>query len=213
MRFRIQDLGIRDLQALIPFYYGNSMIHRNRYFIILLIIFFIVCSCSTVSVQFESKPVMINKVPFYPQEDYQCGPASLAGVLNYWGVSVTPDEIAKAIYSESAKGTLNIDMPLYVNKKGLYALQYAGSQDDLKAKINDGYPLIVLVDYGFSVYQANHFMVVVGYNDYGVIVNSGRTENMFIDMEKFLKTWKRTNYWTLLIKQKKEDRSQKSEEK
>jgi predicted double-glycine peptidase len=182
-------------------------------FCLLTVIFFILCSCSTVSVQFNSEPILINKVPFYPQEDYQCGPASLAGVLNYWGITVSPDDVAKDIYSESARGTLNIDMLLYVNKKGLYALQYAGSWDDIEAKINDGYPLIVLVDYGFSVYQANHFMVVVGYNDDGVVVNSGKTEHMFIDKEKFLKAWKRTNYWTLLIKQKTEVRSQQSEEK
>ncbi|MCL4537857.1 MAG: peptidase C39 family protein, partial [Nitrospirae bacterium] len=135
-----------------------------------------------------------------PQEDYQCGPASLAGVLNYWGITVSPDDVAKDIYSESARGTLNMDMVIYANKKGLYALQYIGGWDDLKKKINNKYPLIVLVDYGFSVYQANHFMVVVGYNDDGVVVNSGKTEHMFIDKEKFLKAWKRTNFWTLLIK-------------
>ncbi len=140
-------------------------------FCILTVIFFILCSCSTVSVQFNSEPILINKVPFYPQEDYQCGPASLAGVLNYWGITVSPDDVAKDIYSESARGTLNMDMVIYANKKGLYALQYIGGWDDLKKKINNKYPLIVLVDYGFSVYQANHFMVVVGYNDDGVVVN------------------------------------------
>lgn len=169
-------------------------------FSLLPIILFSLCSCSTVSVRFNSEPILINKVPFYPQDDYQCGPASLAGVLNYLGAGVTPDDIAKDIYSASARGTLNMDMVIYANKKGLHALQYIGSWDDLKAKINDGYPLIVLVDYGFSVYQANHFMVVVGYNDEGVIANSGKTEHMFIDKEKFLKAWKRTNYWTLWIK-------------
>ncbi len=179
-------------------------------FCLLPVILFFLCSCSTVDVRFNSKPILINKVPFYPQDDYQCGPASLAGVLNYWGVGVTPDDVAKDIYSASARGTLNIDMLLYVNKKGLYALQYIGSWDDLKKKINNKYPLIVLVDYGFSVYQANHFMVVVGYNDDGVVVNSGKTEHMFIDKEKFLKAWKRTNYWTLLIKQKTEEQQSNS---
>lgn len=167
---------------------------------LLPIILFFFCSCSTVSVQLNSKPILINNVPFHPQEDYQCGPASLAGVLNYWGISVTPEEIAKEIYSASAKGTLNIDMLIYANKKGIHALQYAGGWDDLKTKINNGYPMIVLVDYGFLLYQTNHFMVVVGYNDDGVIVNSGKTEHMFIDKEKFLKAWERTNFWTLLIK-------------
>lgn len=164
-------------------------------------ILFFLCSCSTISVQLNSKPVLIDKVPFYPQEDYQCGPAALAAVLNYWGVNVTPDDIAKDIYSRSAKGTLNIDMMIYADKKGLYALQYAGNWDDLKSKINEGNPLIVFVDFGFfSAYQANHFMVVIGYNDDGVIVNSDRTENLFIEKEKFLRIWKRTNYWTLWIK-------------
>lgn len=171
-------------------------------FCLLLVIFFMLFSCSHGSVQLNSNPVLIDNVPFYPQDDYQCGPASLAGVMNYWGLNITPDEIAKAIYSESARGTLTIDMLIYTNKKGLYAVQYSGSWDDLKTKISNRYPLIVLVDYGFSVYQANHFMVVVGYNDDGVVVNSGRTEHMFIDKEKFLKAWERTNYWTLLIKQK-----------
>lgn len=164
-------------------------------------ILFFICSCSTVSVQPNLKPILIEKVPFYPQKDYQCGPAALAGVLNYWGVNVVPDDIAKDIYSGSAKGTLNVEMMIYANKKGLHSLQYRGNWDDLKSNINQGNPLIVLVDYGFfSAYQANHFMVVVGYNDEGVIVNSDRTENLFIEKKKFLSIWQKANYWTLLVK-------------
>ncbi len=143
---------------------------------------------------------IIENVPFYPQETYQCGPASLAGVLNYWGINITPDDIAKEIFSESAKGTLNIDMILYAQSKGLDAAQYKGNMNDLKKNIDSGYPVIVLVDYGLSLYQANHFMVVVGYNEYGVTVNSGKDKGKFISTEDFLKAWEKTNYWTLLIK-------------
>ncbi|MDI6801333.1 MAG: C39 family peptidase [Thermodesulfovibrionales bacterium] len=169
-------------------------------------VFFILFSCSSISVQIGFEAVIINKVPFYPQEAYQCGPASLSGVMNYWGVNVTPEEIAGEVYSKTAKGTLNLDMLIYANTKGLYALQYAGTMDDIKTKINNGYPLIVMVDYGFSIYQVNHFMVVVGYNDNGVIVNSGRTEHEFINREKFLNIWEKTNFWTLLIKKKSEEK-------
>ncbi|MBM4140892.1 MAG: peptidase C39 family protein [Nitrospira sp.] len=157
-------------------------------------------ACSTVSVRFDSTPILINKVPFYPQEDYQCGPASLAAVLNYWGIDVTPDDIAKEIYSKSTRGTLTIDMILYTQKKGLNSIQYKGNMDDLKKNIGSGYPVIVLVDYGFSLYQVNHFMVVIGYNEHGVIVNSGKDEGKFIPGDNFIKTWRKTNNWTLLIK-------------
>jgi ABC-type bacteriocin/lantibiotic exporter with double-glycine peptidase domain len=143
---------------------------------------------------------IIGNIPFYAQEAYQCGPASLAGVMNYWKIDVMPDDIAKEIYSKSVKGTLNIDMVIYPQKKGLIAEQYSGNMQDLKRNIDSGYPLIVLVDYGFWAVQSNHFMVIVGYNEDGVIVNSGRDKYKFISEEDFVKTWERTKFWTLLIK-------------
>jgi len=151
---------------------------------------------------------IIENVPFYPQETYQCGPASLAGVLNYWRIPGKPDDIAKDIFSENARGTLSIDMVMYAQKKGLFAFQYKGSLEDLKKNIDAGYPLIVLVDYGISFYQANHFMVVVGYNVNGLIVNSGKASNIFMPNKDFLKVWKRADYWTLLIKKQTTDSRQ-----
>jgi ABC-type bacteriocin/lantibiotic exporter with double-glycine peptidase domain len=142
---------------------------------------------------------MIQNVPFYPQEEYQCGPVSLAGVLTYWNINVSPEEIASEIYSKSARGTLNIDMGLYAQKRGLKARQYRGNFEDIKRKIDSGYPLIVLVDEGFLVYQKNHFMVVVGYGGEGILANSGREQHKFIPFKEFLRSWERTKFWTLLI--------------
>ncbi len=121
-------------------------------------------------------------------------------MLNYWGIKVTPEEIAGEIYSNSARGTLNIDMVLYAQRKGLKAIQYEGNIQDLRKNIDVGYPIIVLVDQGFSFYQANHFMVVIGYNEDGVIVNSGKDKEKFISEKDFLHSWRKTNFWTLLIR-------------
>ncbi|PIQ94853.1 MAG: hypothetical protein COY75_10160 [Nitrospirae bacterium CG_4_10_14_0_8_um_filter_41_23] len=171
------------------------------YSFILIIVVLLLHSCATTNEIPEAKHLrIIENVPFYPQETYQCGPASLAGVLNYQGVNITPDNIAKEIFSESARGTLNIDMILYTQRMGLNATQYRGSIEDLKKNIESGYPIIVLVDFGFSLYQVNHFMVVVGYNENGVIVNSGRDKDKFISEKDFIKAWERTKFWTLLIK-------------
>jgi len=142
---------------------------------------------------------MILSVPFHPQEGFQCGPASLAGVLNHWNINVSPEEIASEIYSKSAKGTLNIDMVLYAEKRGLKARQYRGNLEDIKSKIDAGYPLIVLVDKGFLVYQKNHFMVVIGYQEEGLLANSGREQHKFIPVKDFLRSWERTKFWTLWI--------------
>jgi ABC-type bacteriocin/lantibiotic exporter with double-glycine peptidase domain len=143
---------------------------------------------------------MIPDVPFYPQEEYQCGPASLASVLNYWKSASDPEEIAREIFSTSARGTLTIDMMLYAKKKGLDAEQFKGSMEALRHSVDSGYPLLVLVDYGVSVLQVNHFMVVIGYAKDGVIVHSGKSPNKFLREKAFLSAWEKTNYWMLLIK-------------
>ncbi len=144
---------------------------------------------------------LIAGVPFFAQEKDRCGPASLAGVMNYWKVEVSPDEISQAIFSESARGTLDIDMVVFPQKQGLAAEQYSGGMEDLKKQIDAGYPLVVLLDYGFWVYQKDHYMVIIGYNDKGVIANSGKVRGEFMAEKDFLRAWGKTKFWTLLIKQ------------
>jgi len=166
------------------------------FFLILPLIF----SCAVLAPNRESKTThIIRDVPFYPQETYQCGPASLAGVLNYWGFNISPAEIAAEIYSQKARGTLDVDMLFYAEKKGLRAIHSQGSLEELKKNIDSNQPLIVLVDDGFWVYQKDHYMVVVGYDEDGLIVNSGKKQHQFIPLSRFLKSWERTKFWTLRI--------------
>jgi ABC-type bacteriocin/lantibiotic exporter with double-glycine peptidase domain len=170
-----------------------------RLFIFSLPFFLYACAPSEV-ISGSGKNRIIEGIPFYAQEANQCGPASLAGVMNFWKVGVSPSDIAKEIYSASARGTLNIDMVLYPQGKGLVAEQYSGGMDDLRKKIDEGFPLIVLVDKGLSVLEAAHFMVIVGYWERGVVVNSGREGGEFISEKDFLETWRKMHYWTLLIR-------------
>ena len=173
---------------------------RYPFRLFLLLIPALLCFCvKALPVKGPETLRLIQNVPFYPQEAYQCGPASLAGVLNYWGLPVSPEVIAVEIYSQSAKGTLNVDLVLYAQEKGFKATPYSGSVENVKKNIDSGFPLIVLVDYGFWVYQQNHFMVILGYNEEGILANSGRDQHQFIPLRSFLKTWGRTKFWTLLI--------------
>ncbi|MCX7987892.1 MAG: C39 family peptidase [Thermodesulfovibrio sp.] len=161
--------------------------------VIKIIIFFFFVSLANAS------EFIIHNVPFYPSEDNQCGPTSLSMVLNFMGMKVSPSEIADEIYSKGAKGTSDFDMIFYLKKRGLKAKHYRGSLSDLKDKIMKGNPLIVMVDEGFWFYKKYHYMVVLGFNDNEVIVNSGKNEKERIKMEHFIKKWEKTDFWTLYI--------------
>jgi predicted double-glycine peptidase len=90
-------------------------------------------------------------------------------------------------------------MALYAQKKGLKAQNYKGDREDIKRKISDGFPMIVLVDFGFMVYQVNHFMVIIGFNEHGVVVNSGKYQGRLLSWRDFEKVWEKTDFWTLFI--------------
>ncbi|MDA8172430.1 MAG: C39 family peptidase [Nitrospiraceae bacterium] len=142
---------------------------------------------------------VIENVPFYPQKEHQCGPASLAEVMNYYGAKTTASAIAGDIYSKTARGTLDIDMPLYAGRAGFMARQYRGAPGDIRKEIDRGRPLVVFVDYGFWVYQQGHFMVVVGYDKDGIVAHTGATPFKHVAWREFLGPWKKTGFWSLLI--------------
>ena len=144
----------------------------------------------------------VENVPFYSQLTYQCGPASLSGVLNFYGEEETPDKIARAIFRGNIRGTVTLDMVLYAREKGFSARWYSGSTHDIQCAVDGGVPLIVMVDLGFANLSKYHYMVVVGYEPEGVIVNSGKEREKLIRWGRFLSPWKRTKCWTLRIEPK-----------
>ena len=169
----------------------------------LLLYLCLVSSCSTgakeLSIIRPSQTVIIEEVPFFPQLDYQCGPASLAGVLSYYGDNVGPDEIAEAIYRENIRGTVSLDMVLYVRNRGFASKWYKGNTDDIIRAVDRGNPVIVMIDLGFLLARAYHYMVITGYSFKGVIANTGTTPQKLISWEKFMSQWNKTHNWTLLI--------------
>jgi ABC-type bacteriocin/lantibiotic exporter with double-glycine peptidase domain len=148
------------------------------------------------------KPVGFGKVEavhFFPQLAYKCGPASLAGVLNFHGEAVTPAEVERAIFRDNIRGTVTLDMVLYAREKGFPAKWYSGSTHDIQLAVDAGIPLIVMVDLGFAKISRYHYMVAIGYSPEGVIANSGKDHEKLIRWEWFLPRWQKTKRWTLRI--------------
>jgi ABC-type bacteriocin/lantibiotic exporter with double-glycine peptidase domain len=141
-------------------------------------------------------------VPFIPQRDNYCGPASLAMVLRYWGDTVDQDRIGADLYLPSAKGTLNLELEFYARRRGFRAEGFQGTLRQVKAEIDAGHPVIVFQDQGIGPLAFPHFLVVIGYDDTRelIIAHSGVTENRLIPYREFLWTWGRGGSWTLRIR-------------
>ncbi len=99
-------------------------------------------------------------VPFYSQQAYQCGPAAMASVMNYWGRPGSPKTIAAEMFSETARGSLTLDMYLYAAENGFEARQGRASVAEIRHRVDSREPVIVLVDNGFWFVRRGHYLVV-----------------------------------------------------
>ena len=93
-----------------------------------------------------------RRVPFFPQEDYQCGPAALATVLSHSGVPVTPEPLVSQVYLPSRQGSLQIEMLATPRRYGRVSYPLAPRYADLLREVAAGNPVIVLQDVGPDVH-------------------------------------------------------------
>ncbi|MBI5681691.1 MAG: PA2778 family cysteine peptidase, partial [Deltaproteobacteria bacterium] len=148
-----------------------------------------------------SKGHYISGVPFIAQEEFYCGPASLAMVMNFYGMKISQDAVAKGIYLKKLKGTLNTDLLVYAREKGFHARYYSGSIDDIKMNVSKNMPLILLLNLGLDIYPIYHYMVVVGFHDEKgfIIAHSGKEEEKIFSYKELIRAWEKTSFGTLLV--------------
>jgi predicted double-glycine peptidase len=177
----------------------------------ILCLVLVVAGCATVESQFPKADgvfprnvLYVEQVPFYPQTQYQCGPASLAAVLNYWGQDVTPEVIGQAIYRPQMKGTLSLDLWQYAKSQNVHAAIRQGSWEFLELQISRKRPVIAFLNLGFQHAPIGHYEVVVGLDpgDKSVITYSGVTKNERMSYARFKAAWEKTKFWSLLIESK-----------
>jgi len=147
-----------------------------------------------------SPGVELEKVPFYPQKKYQCGPSSLAMALTYSDMPITPEALESQVYTPSQKGSLQMAMIGATRRQGRIAYPIHGL-NSLWPELAAGHPVIVLQNLGLSWMPVWHYAVVIGYDfpENYIILRSGVTERKKISFATFEKTWAHSDYWGMLV--------------
>jgi tetratricopeptide (TPR) repeat protein len=154
-----------------------------------------------------SAPLNINKqhiiesVPFYPQQDYYCGPTTLSEVANYYGNDWRQDDIAPLTFVPGLEGSLQIEMVSATRRLGMVAYVKQGNLDLLLSLVANNIPIIVLQNNSISWLPQWHYAVVIGYDltTQELILHSGITANHRLNFATFERTWRRGQYWMLAM--------------
>lgn len=146
------------------------------------------------------RQVELTNVPFYPQQARYCGPAALAMVLAWSGLSVTQEEIAEQTYSPGREGTLRSDVLGAARRNGRLAAQVT-SMDAILREVAAGHPVLVFQNLALSWFPQWHFAVVIGYDlEAGeIILHSGENPRRVTKLATFARTWQRGDQWALVV--------------
>lgn len=145
--------------------------------------------------------MLLEQTPFFPQERYQCGPASLAMALNAAGGAVTPEDLVSEVFIPGREGALQPEMVAAARHHGFVPYELAPQLENLLAELQAGHPVVVLQNLGLSWYPRWHYAVAVGYNlaRSELTLRSGTERRHVIELSRFEYTWARSGHWALVV--------------
>ncbi|MDB5955086.1 PA2778 family cysteine peptidase [Ramlibacter sp.] len=146
------------------------------------------------------RQVEMTQVPFFPQDEYQCGPAALAMAMSYAGDRVLPQALVEEVWLPSRHGSLQLEMLAAPRRHGLVSYRLEPRYADLLREVAAGHPVIVLQDVGMLLPEW-HYAVVNGF-DYAtgtIFLRSGLKMRQQMPFSYFERTWLAGKYWAMVV--------------
>lgn len=144
--------------------------------------------------------VELPEVPFFAQDQYQCGPAALATVLVNDGVDVTPLALVAQVYVPDRRGSLQAEMLAATRTHGRVPYVMEPSVAPILDALHAGHPVLVLQNLGLERWPVWHYAVVIGFDadNEDFLLRSGTTRRQRTTARSFLASWDRAGRWSMV---------------
>jgi hypothetical protein len=155
----------------------------------------------TVSDLPEASFVELDQTPFYPQERYQCGPAALTTLLAMTDADVRLEDIVDKVYLPGRRGSLQLELLAATRSSGRLPYVIDGTMAAIRKELWAGRPVLILQNLGVAAIPRWHYAVVVGI-DTGrseIFLRSGTDRRRVMQLDTFLRTWRRGDYWAMVV--------------
>lgn len=144
---------------------------------------------------------LLEQVPFYPQERFQCGPAALATVLNSQGLTTEPDILKELVYLPGRQGSMQVEMVAAARSHDMVVYPLEPDIEAILEEVAAGHPVLVMQNLRFNWWPQWHFAVIVGYDipDETLILNTDTRKHYRVPYKAFDATWARAQRWARVI--------------
>ena len=139
------------------------------------------------------KKIELDSTPFFPQEDYQCGPAALATLLTASGIEVAPDALTPQVFLPERRGSLSLELIGAARRHGRLPYVLETTADEMVEELEAGRPVLVLQNLGVSQLPRWHYAVLIGYDAERnvAVLRSGSAERLEMKWQRFAGSWHR----------------------
>ena len=146
------------------------------------------------------RQAMVENVPFHAQTDYQCGPASLAMVLNHADIDVPMETLIPQVYLPGREGSVQPEMLATARRHGRIPYVLNNSFDSLLSEIAAGHPVVVMQNLSLPAWSMWHYAVAIGYDldREEMILHSGEEAQRIEAFHRFDATWARSGRWAFV---------------
>lgn len=144
--------------------------------------------------------VELTAVPFFAQDDYQCGPAALATILQHAGKDRTPQQLIEQVYLPARQGSLQLELLGAARRAGTVPYVLRGDPQDLLKEVRAGHPVLVLQNLRWRALPQWHYAVVVGYDLVAgtITLRSGTERRLVMGLDAFDRSWALADRWALV---------------
>jgi len=144
----------------------------------------------------------VSDLAFFAQEDFQCGPAALAAVMQHAGrTDANPEALRQAVFVPARAGSFTVEMLAAPRTWGLLAVRTPPELDAVLHEVAAGNPVVVFQNLSLPIMPIWHYAVLAGYDldRAEVVMNSGTQEHQTLSMHAFERTWARGEYWAMTV--------------
>ncbi|WP_253027493.1 PA2778 family cysteine peptidase [Halomonas sp. Ps84H-12] len=196
--------------------HANSSAMMNRYVnartagvLLLSLLLLLLTGCARSPVLLESTKASLTpqteltEVPFFAQTEYQCGPATLAMVLNHEGVEASLDELIPQVFLPGRDGSVQPEMLATVRRYERLAIPIRGTMDALLTHLEAGNPVVVMQNLALPAFPMWHYAVAIGFDlpNETLVLRSGEIERHTLSFSRFDATWARSQRWGFVVSQ------------
>ncbi len=145
----------------------------------------------------ESKKLSLA---IYPQEEYFCGPSSMATLLNNQHVEFVYSDVVGATFTPALKGTLQIEMKATARRYGLIPYEINPKLAAVLSEVSNNRPVLILFNLGLDPLPVWHYSVVTGFNKATkeIFLSGVKNTQTWMSFEEFERFFERGGSWAVV---------------